>query len=264
VHVGTIAERVGNPFDTDPWEWSCGFYPGSHPGEHRSDTAATFEDARADFERAWQVFLSNRTEADFQNGAMREIGPNGNTRCGMLANGWSRRTMDRAAVQPFYEMPLRRGLRHARAGRGADACASHHGGGIIDMKPSTYLEVICKPHLHAFEADPTAISKAWSAVVSLGQFADYLAADRNISKRAARKLIESVFPKFDLVSDIANASKHFELSDPTRTSRAGYSITHLKIGKSAAFTDGTFFSDGLHGFKAQTLFGLISRATMLT
>jgi hypothetical protein len=66
VHVGTIAERIGNPHDTDPWEWSCGFYPGSHPREHKSDTAATFEDARADFERAWQVFFSNRTEADFQ------------------------------------------------------------------------------------------------------------------------------------------------------------------------------------------------------
>ena len=29
VHVGTIAERSGNPHDTDPWEWCCGFYPGS-------------------------------------------------------------------------------------------------------------------------------------------------------------------------------------------------------------------------------------------
>ena len=66
VHVGTIAERSGNPHDTDPWEWSCGFYPGSHPREHQSDTAATFEEARADFESAWQVFLSKRTEADFQ------------------------------------------------------------------------------------------------------------------------------------------------------------------------------------------------------
>jgi len=35
----------------------CGFYPGSHPGEHQSDTAATFEEARADFETAWKVFL---------------------------------------------------------------------------------------------------------------------------------------------------------------------------------------------------------------
>ena len=66
VHVRTIAERVGNPHDTDPWEWNCGFYPGSHPGEHQSDTTATSDDARADFERAWQVFLSKRTEADFQ------------------------------------------------------------------------------------------------------------------------------------------------------------------------------------------------------
>jgi hypothetical protein len=64
VHVGTIA--VGNPHDTDPWEWNCGFYPGSHPGEHQSDTTATFDDARADFERACQVFLSKRTEANLQ------------------------------------------------------------------------------------------------------------------------------------------------------------------------------------------------------
>ena len=66
VRVGTIARRVGNPFDTDPWEWDCGFYPGSHPREHQSDTAATFDQARADFERAWAAFLPNRSEADFQ------------------------------------------------------------------------------------------------------------------------------------------------------------------------------------------------------
>jgi hypothetical protein len=39
---------------------------GMQPGEHQSDTAATFAEARADFERTWQVFLSKRTEADFQ------------------------------------------------------------------------------------------------------------------------------------------------------------------------------------------------------
>jgi hypothetical protein len=66
VRVGTIARRVGNPHDTDPWEWSCGFYPGSHPCECTDDTAAPFDQARADFERAWAVFLSKRTEADFQ------------------------------------------------------------------------------------------------------------------------------------------------------------------------------------------------------
>jgi len=66
VRVGTIARRVGNPFDTDPWEWTCGFYPGSHPRERTSDTSETFEQARTDFEAAWAVFLSKRTPADFQ------------------------------------------------------------------------------------------------------------------------------------------------------------------------------------------------------
>ena len=66
VHVGTIAVRSGIPRDQPQWGWRCGFYPGSHPREHQSGTAATFDQARVDFETAWRVFLSNRTEADFQ------------------------------------------------------------------------------------------------------------------------------------------------------------------------------------------------------
>jgi hypothetical protein len=66
VHVGTISERAGNPTGGDQWQWRCGFYPGSEPGECTGGTAATFEDARAAFERAWGVFLAKRTEADFQ------------------------------------------------------------------------------------------------------------------------------------------------------------------------------------------------------
>jgi hypothetical protein len=33
-------------------------YPGSHPGEHEEGTAATFDQASAGFEAAWQQFLS--------------------------------------------------------------------------------------------------------------------------------------------------------------------------------------------------------------
>jgi hypothetical protein len=75
VHVGTIAKRVGNPHDTDPWEWSCGFYPGSHPGEHQSETAATLEQARADFEAAWRVFWRNEPRLTFRRGVTSKIGP---------------------------------------------------------------------------------------------------------------------------------------------------------------------------------------------
>jgi hypothetical protein len=62
VRAGVIALRVGIPHDEDPWGWSCGFYPGSHPGECTDGSAATFEQARSDFEEAWRLFLANRTE----------------------------------------------------------------------------------------------------------------------------------------------------------------------------------------------------------
>ena len=63
---GTIARRIGKPFDTDPWEWTCRFYPGSNPRECTSDTSETFDQARSEFEAAWAVFLSKRAETDFQ------------------------------------------------------------------------------------------------------------------------------------------------------------------------------------------------------
>jgi hypothetical protein len=66
VQAGTIVIRSGNPHDEDPGEWRCGLYPGSHPGEHQDGTAASFEEARADFEEAWQFFLAKRSEADVQ------------------------------------------------------------------------------------------------------------------------------------------------------------------------------------------------------
>ena len=35
-------------------------------GEIQSGTAATFEDARAEFVSAWKILFANRTDADFQ------------------------------------------------------------------------------------------------------------------------------------------------------------------------------------------------------
>jgi hypothetical protein len=67
VRAGTIAKRVGIPPGEDPWGWAYGFYPGCHPREKTHGTAPTFDQARAEFEEAWAVFLSNRTAADFQD-----------------------------------------------------------------------------------------------------------------------------------------------------------------------------------------------------
>jgi hypothetical protein len=66
VHAGTITECIGNPGAAPKWQWRCGFYPGSRPGECSNGTAETFGQARADFEAAWRVFVAKRTETDFQ------------------------------------------------------------------------------------------------------------------------------------------------------------------------------------------------------
>jgi hypothetical protein len=66
VRVGAIAKRTGNPYETEPWEWRCGFCPGSNPGDDRHGTAASFDAARAAFEAAWRDYLPKRCEADFQ------------------------------------------------------------------------------------------------------------------------------------------------------------------------------------------------------
>jgi hypothetical protein len=60
VQAGTIGKRSGVPVDVDQWGWSCGFYPGSEPGEHGNGSAPTFDEARADFEAAWRIFPVRR------------------------------------------------------------------------------------------------------------------------------------------------------------------------------------------------------------
>jgi hypothetical protein len=66
VHVGTISKCVGNPGAAEAWQWLCGFYPGSNPGEQRGGNAPDFDQAREAFAVAWRVFSAKRTEADYQ------------------------------------------------------------------------------------------------------------------------------------------------------------------------------------------------------
>jgi hypothetical protein len=66
VEVGRIGPRAGVPPNADQWGWLCGFYPGCEPGEHKSGSAPDFLTARCDFESAWRVLSSKRTEEDYQ------------------------------------------------------------------------------------------------------------------------------------------------------------------------------------------------------
>jgi hypothetical protein len=66
VHVGTIGERVGVPVEADQWKWSCGFYPGCEPDEHRHGTAPDFFTVRRELEIAWRELSAIKTEVDYQ------------------------------------------------------------------------------------------------------------------------------------------------------------------------------------------------------
>ena len=65
IRAGTITRAVGMPNAVNCWNWSAGFYPGSHPRVIKSGSADTFEEARAQFLPAWMAFASSRVEADF-------------------------------------------------------------------------------------------------------------------------------------------------------------------------------------------------------
>jgi len=69
IHCGSVSHAVGLPGAAQRWAWFCGFYPGSEPGEQAHGTAGCFDQARADFDKAWRVFLSRRTGRDFEEWA---------------------------------------------------------------------------------------------------------------------------------------------------------------------------------------------------
>ena len=95
VLAGTIAIRSGNPHDEDPWEWHCGFYPGSHSGEHKDGTAASFDEARSDSKPRGRFFWRSEPRLTFRRGVASKIGPLENMRCGKPAKNCHRRNQVR-------------------------------------------------------------------------------------------------------------------------------------------------------------------------
>jgi hypothetical protein len=66
VGVGHMGVRAGVPVDEHQWGWHCGFYPGCDPGQSTDGTGAMFEEAKAEFEEAWNRLRPTRTEAHFE------------------------------------------------------------------------------------------------------------------------------------------------------------------------------------------------------
>lgn len=54
IRVGAISKRSGAPLHEPQWRWDCGFYPGIEPGQHQDGVAETFDEARIEFQAAWE------------------------------------------------------------------------------------------------------------------------------------------------------------------------------------------------------------------
>jgi hypothetical protein len=66
VRVGHIGKQAGVPLHGDQWGWNCGFQPGCDPGEQKSGTGSSYEDAKAQFQKAWERLAAKKTEAHFE------------------------------------------------------------------------------------------------------------------------------------------------------------------------------------------------------
>jgi hypothetical protein len=66
IEIGRIGQRAGVPVDVEQWGWQCGFSPAIDRCLRAGGTAATLEQARADFAEAWANYLPRCTEADFE------------------------------------------------------------------------------------------------------------------------------------------------------------------------------------------------------
>ena len=65
--VGTIARLEPDPVRPENvWRWSCGIYPGAHPAENKAGITVTFEEARSEWQAAWDVFIAKRRPEDFE------------------------------------------------------------------------------------------------------------------------------------------------------------------------------------------------------
>lgn len=110
------------------------------------------------------------------------------------------------------------------------------------MTPTQFLAEIAEPNVRELNANPTSVRHAWIAVTSLHHFEDYLAVARSIPVEDARKEIEKADPhRVELLRHVANSLKHAELD---RGRLKGLSVRDMRIGSGAAFTDGSYYSDG--------------------
>ncbi|WP_288757095.1 hypothetical protein [uncultured Brevundimonas sp.] len=108
--------------------------------------------------------------------------------------------------------------------------------------PEVYLAELAEPLCRRFEAEPASFDLAIASCIILYHYADVVAHVRAEKAPAMADEIAQVVPAFHTIRAIANAGKHVELKRHPVKALVGLRAEHLTRGKSAAFSDGSFFS----------------------
>jgi hypothetical protein len=110
------------------------------------------------------------------------------------------------------------------------------------MTPSDYVTSIVDPTIAEFEAEPTSVRRAYQACAATWHFADCVKEATSLELHKIRADLEAKCGTFNMIGDLANLSKHFRL-DPRRN-RVLITLSDIHVGPAAAFTDGSYWSDG--------------------
>jgi hypothetical protein len=86
VCVGTIGRRAGVPIDVDQWEWGCGFYPGTEPGEGSGGTGRRLKTLAPALKRPGAPSRRRGQKPTSRRGATSATGRHGSMRCKAAAS----------------------------------------------------------------------------------------------------------------------------------------------------------------------------------
>lgn len=106
------------------------------------------------------------------------------------------------------------------------------------------MDELAAPLCRRFEAEPNAYDLAISTCIILYHFADVVAHVRSSKPHEVAEEIAAKVPDFHTIRAIANAGKHVELTRHPKPGLVGLRAEHLVRRKGAAFTDGSYYSDG--------------------
>ncbi|WP_147395520.1 hypothetical protein [Altericroceibacterium spongiae] len=106
------------------------------------------------------------------------------------------------------------------------------------------MDELAAPLCRRFEAEPSFYDLAISACIVLYHFADVVAHVRGGKSHDVAEEIALKVPAFHTIRAIANAGKHVELTRHPKSELVGLRAEHLVRGNGAAFSDGSYYSDG--------------------